>query len=288
MTGFGRTQGTVGGHIVEVEAKAINSKMPDIKLKIPHAFRNHENEIKRLVHTYAERGKIEVQIIRHLNLQRAEQLINVEYFLEYARILKNLCNQAGLPDHHLPEAILKMPEVIEKEEEQLISENEWRETETLIQQCFHELQKQRMEEGSALERDLLLRIEEINTCIEQIVPFEEERNQLNRQRLQTSLQEHWMADQIDKNRFEQELLYYLEKNDITEEKVRLRQHILYFTETLKANTTEKGRKLNFISQEMGREINTLGAKAYHSDIQRLVVMMKDALEKIKEQIANVV
>jgi len=183
------------------------------------------------------------------------------------------------------QAILRIPNVVTSDAE-TIDEEEWKEVYKALELAMDKFQKYRATEGGAMEEDMNMRVDNIAALLQQLDPHEKERVERLRQRMYQNLEDYLGKDKVDENRFEQEILFYLEKIDITEEKVRLEQHCKYFKEELSKKQPLKGRKLSFISQEMGREINTMGAKAYSSDIQRLVVGMKDELEKIKEQVAN--
>ncbi|MEL7019982.1 MAG: DUF1732 domain-containing protein, partial [Bacteroidota bacterium] len=203
------------------------------------------------------------------------------------RELKQLTEELDLPQNDIVQAIMRIPNVVSAAHESITSE-EWAIVEDALNDALDKFTAFRHTEGQAMETDLSLRVNNIADLLQQLHPYEKERVVRLRQRLKQSLEEHLNKDKIDENRFEQEVLFYLEKMDVTEEKVRLEQHCKYFLEVLQKKNTQKGRKLSFISQEMGREINTLGAKAYSSEIQRIVVQMKDELEKVKEQVANCV
>ena len=211
--------------------------------------------------------------------------LNLALFKKYYKELSQLSDDLEMPTSDLMQAILKLPNVVAAEEDS-IEDEEWQAVLNALDGAIGNFIKFRTAEGQAMEEDLRIRTQNILTHLNQLDPFETERINKLRQRLHQNLEEYLGKEKVDENRFEQEIIFYLENIDVTEEKVRLEQHCKYFIEELNKKVVQKGRKLSFISQEMGREINTLGAKAYSSEIQRLVVCMKDELEKIKEQVAN--
>ena len=285
MTGYGRVNQAYKDKTVGVEVRSLNSKYTDVRLKIPNNYKEKEPDIRRKVITKAERGKIEITIeIKSVHGEESFSL-NQALFRKYYRELSKLAEELQMPAGDLAPAILRLPNVVASPDDE-IEEAEWQAVSKTIDLAIEQFQKFRLAEGQAMEEDLRLRIDNIRSLLAEVDPHEETRIQKLRQRMQQNLEEYMGKENVDENRFEQEVLFYLEKIDITEEKVRLEQHCNYFIEELDKKITLKGRKLSFISQEMGREINTLGAKAYSSDIQRLVVSMKDELEKIKEQVAN--
>ncbi len=291
MTGFGRASQLLQEKTISVEIRALNSKTTDIRLKLPFDFKEKDVLIRKIVTEKAERGKIDV-IISIQNIQGEDagnNVVNVELFKKYYRQLKELNDELGAPVHNLTEAVMRLPNVVAAQEDAAMTDPEWEAIQAATTAAMDDFNRFRANEGAVLEAELRLRTTNIQKNLTDIIPHEAERIAKVRQRLQQSLEDFLGRDNVDENRFEQEVLFYLEKMDITEEKVRLDQHCKYFIEQLDDDTlVSKGRQLNFISQEMGREINTLGAKAYSSDIQRLVVQMKDELEKIKEQLANAV
>ena len=211
--------------------------------------------------------------------------LNVPLFKRYYQELSNIADTMGMPKDGLMGAILRIPNVIMSEESGM-DEEEWKAVEKTLEEALENFDKFRQAEGNVIEEDMRLRVGNIRSALQLVDPFEQERILLLRNRMRQNLEEFMNKENIDENRFEQEVIFYLEKIDITEEKVRLEQHCSYYLEQLDSTATSKGRTLSFISQEMGREINTLGAKAYSAEIQKLVVKMKDDLEKIKEQVAN--
>lgn len=286
MTGYGRANGQFGGKTISVELRALNSKMTDIKLRLPSDYKEKELELRRLITEHAERGKIDF-ILEVQNADGAASVsLNESLFRGYYKALVKLTNELGMPPGDLVQSILRIPNVVSTASGE-VDEDEWHVILKVLQQALDALHQYRRNEGRALESDLRLRVSNILLLLSEVIPHEQNRITRMRDRMRNNLEENFSKDNIDANRFEQEVLYYLEKMDITEEKVRLEQHCKYFIEQLEQKNLSAGRSLNFISQEMGREINTLGAKAYDADLQRLVVQMKDELEKIKEQLANV-
>jgi len=285
MTGYGRATKTFGAKSITAEMRSLNSKFTDVRLKVPANFREREHVLRRFLSDRVERGKIDLSIeVKSFGGSDSFGL-NTPLFKKYYQEISALADEMGAPKDGIIAAILRIPEVVMTAED-AINEEEWKAIEETIQEAFDSFSSFRKAEGSAMEKDLRLRVTNIHSALEEVDPFEKGRVDLLRNRLKQNLEEFLGKDNVDENRFEQEVLFYLEKIDITEEKVRLAQHCKFFIEQLDAERTTKGRKLSFISQEMGREINTLGAKAYSADIQRIVVRMKDDLEKIKEQVAN--
>lgn len=288
MTGYGRATSTFSDKSITIEVRALNSKMTDIRFKMPFNYKEKEIELRRILTEQAERGKIDVSInIRSLSGED-DFALNHELFKKYYKELKGLTAELNMPADDLLSAILRLPNIVGTDEEG-VQDDEWEISHKTLLEALEDFKKFRLTEGGAMERDLHDRIANILQLLQDIVPHEKERIVKLRQRLRQNLDEFLGKENIDENRFEQEVLFYLEKIDVTEEKVRLEQHCRYFVDTLKdKKNTSKGRTLNFITQEIGREINTLGSKAYSSDIQHLVVQMKDELEKIKELVANLV
>lgn len=287
MTGYGRASAGFREKTISVEVKSLNSKFTDLRLKIPQNFREKETELRKMVIDRAERGKLELSIdVKSLQGDDGFGL-NRPLFKRYYLELQTLLRDMDAPQSDLVQAILKIPNVVSTEEQE-IDDDEWEAVMQAMEQALALFDNYRLDEGNAMEDDLRARVGNILEMLTQVNPFEEDRVSKIRQRMYQNLEEFMGKENVDKNRFEQEVLFYLEKMDITEEKVRLEQHCRYFLEELDKKINAKGRKLGFISQEMGREINTLGAKAYSPEIQRLVVSMKDELEKIKEQVANTV
>jgi len=287
MTGYGSARGTFHDKTILVELRSVNSKFTEVRLKLPVGYKSYETAIRKLVAEVIDRGKIELNLYVKSEDNTTESGINKELFKSYYTTLNSLCRELEISDQNILQSILSIPEVLSSEAAE-IEEEEWLASEKVLKEAFEAFNEFRKVEGGALKKDLEERLDSIQTMLIAIEPFEVVRLDFQKNRLQKLLEEHGNGSIVDQNRFEQELIYYLEKIDINEEKVRLRQHCIYFASELNASQMNKGRKLGFIAQEIGREINTLGAKAYSADIQKLVVMMKDDLEKIKEQIANIV
>jgi len=286
MTGYGRAHGNSGEKTIIAEARALNSKMTDLKLRLPGDYREKEIELRKLVIDHAERGKIDIVV----EVQNADGVaavtLNEALFRGYYRELTRLSNELGIERGDVMQAILRIPNIVATPTAE-VDEGEWAVICDTVTRALDQMRTARRNEGKVLEADLRARVDHINRLRSEVTPFEQARVVKMRERLRSNLEENFGADNVDNNRYEQEILYYLEKIDMSEEKLRLEQHCKYFLEEVENQQQSAGRTLNFISQELGREINTLGAKAYDADIQRIVVQMKDELEKIKEQIANV-
>lgn len=287
MTGFGKTSTVVSGKMIVIEIKTLNSKQLDISTRIMPAYREKELEIRNWVAQSLERGKIEVSIYQD-KINSAEQTVEINFDLakEYYQQLKNLSqflNNEVQSD--LLIQVLRMPDVITAQKEEL-DEECWILLKDKISETCNLVNQFRVEEGTVLQKDLTQRVHLIMEFLNAIDPFENERMQQIRNKLNEALQVADLSRVVDPNRFEQEMIYYLEKWDITEEKVRLKKHCNYFLDTLNAAESQ-GKKLGFITQEMGREINTIGSKCNLFEIQQLVVQMKEEVEKIKEQLANI-
>ncbi|MBK9337005.1 MAG: YicC family protein [Lewinellaceae bacterium] len=286
MTGYGRASGSHAGKTIAVELRALNSKLTDLKLRFPGDYKEKELELRKRVIDHAERGKIDL-LVEVQNADGAALVsLNEGLFRGYHREISRLADELNIPNHDILQAIMRIPNVVATPSGG-VDEDEWEAVCKVLDKALEHLLAYRRQEGRALESDLRLRVANILIYLSDVSPFEQERFARMRERLRNNMEDAFGKDNLDTNRFEQEILYYLEKMDITEEKVRLEQHCKYFIEQIEDKSRPAGRSLNFISQEMGREINTLGAKAYDADIQRLVVQMKDELEKIKEQLANV-
>ncbi|MEM1217626.1 MAG: YicC/YloC family endoribonuclease [Bacteroidota bacterium] len=287
MTGYGRATSTFGDRTITVEIRSLNSKFTDVRFKIPALYREKEIELRKLIVGLVERGKIDLGIEIQSLSGEDEYGLNEALFRRYYRQLSLLKEELKIENGDFVQAILKIPNVIASHSSE-IDEKEWQDVLSVVRDAIRNFTDFRTTEGKAMAEDLSMRVQTIASLLEKVDPFEKERIGKLRARMQQNLQEFMGKENVDENRFEQEVLFYLEKIDITEEKVRLGQHCKYFLQQLEDNSTQKGRKLSFISQEIGREINTLGAKGYSSEIQRIVVNMKDELEKIKEQVANLV
>lgn len=288
MTGFGKAEILVDEKKIIVEVKSLNSKSLDISaFKIPLIYKEKELEIRNLIAQNVQRGKVDFYITIEKEVTTSSPTINKEVFKSYLNQIADLSSELNiqLEKEPLIQTILKLPEIFNTQSEE-ISEDEWNALFNCIHIALENLNKFRDQEGTITESDLISKVETIRELLDQVVPFEKERLEVVRTRIIENLEKLGKENDIDQNRFEQEIVYYAEKFDINEEKVRLANHCNYFIETLK-EPEAAGRKLGFISQEMGREINTLGSKANHTEIQKIVVKMKDELEKIKEQLLNV-
>ncbi|MEL6864283.1 MAG: YicC/YloC family endoribonuclease [Bacteroidota bacterium] len=285
MTGYGRATKSIDSKTITIEIRSLNSKFTDLRFKLPQNYKEKEIELRKIITQRAERGKIDAQLDVKSLTGEGEFGLNKALFSRYYRELSSLREDLNIPNGDMLQSIIRLPNVIAAEEGS-INEEEWKTVLAALQEALDKFMKFRTDEGQVMEKDCRLRIRNILANLNEIKPFEKARVEKVRKRIEQHMEEYVGKDNIDANRFEQEILYYLEKIDITEEKVRLEQHCHYFIEELDKSTTQKGRKLSFISQEIGREINTLGSKANSSDIQRFVVKMKDELEKIKEQVAN--
>lgn len=284
MTGFGKSIAEYGNKRINVEIKSLNSKQTDINLKIPYLYREKEIEIRNILSQKLERGKIDCIIFLENNSDATNITINKSLALKYYQELNSLATEINETHNDILNILVKMPDVIKAEKEEL-DENEWNEILKSLHDAIDKADKFRKQEGDLLKQDFIKRNNMILQLLSDIEPFEKNRIDNIRQKINNDISTYLNADKIDPNRFEQELIYYIEKIDFTEEKVRLKKHCNYFTETL--NECSAGKKLGFVVQEMGREINTLGSKANDFDIQRIVVIMKDELEKIKEQLSNI-
>ncbi len=286
MTGYGRAVGTHKDKVISVEVRALNAKVTDVKLRFLGDYKERELELRRVILEHAERGKLDVLIEVQSTDGAAAVGLNEALFRGYCREVKRLAEELQLPMSDILPALLRIPNIINSSSAE-IDDEEFEAILSVVRRALDNLREYRRQEGKALGADLRMRVENILSLLGELLPYEQERFVRMRERLRTNLEENFGKENLDANRFEQEILYYLEKMDLTEEKVRLEQHCCYFIEQLEDPNRSAGRSLNFISQEMGREINTLGAKAYDANIQRIVVQMKDELEKIKEQLANV-
>jgi len=286
MTGWGKTQYQLQDKLVTVEIKSINSRQFDLNLKIPFLYRDFESEIRSMISEKVARGKVDLIITQEYGNGSTISEINKEALKRYFAQISELAQEFGIPASDiLFTAAMRFPEVV-KTPQTLISEEEKTVLFEALSQALNHLVSFRVQEGEALEKDILLHIGRIEELLDQIAPYEQERIDAFREKLRKNLEEYLGKNKVDENRFEQEIIFQLEKIDITEEKTRLANHLKYFREVIK-NEELQGRKLGFISQEIGREINTLGSKANHALIQKKVVEMKDALEKIKEQLLNI-
>ena len=287
MTGFGKSEVVFPDKKITIEIKTLNSKNADISIKLPFNYRSREMEIRQMAGEKLERGKIDIMLLLEPGEGLTSAAINSEmvkaYYAQISAITKELNIQTG---ESILSAILRFPDVLKSERNEP-EEDEWTDIRIMIEKAIDEVDKFRTQEGEILRIDARKRITLILQKLDDIKKFDQQRIDRIREKIGKGLIELQMPEEPDKNRFEQEIIYYLEKLDITEEKVRLRNHCNYFIETMNLKESV-GKKLGFITQEIGREINTLGSKASDSDIQKLVVEMKDELEKIKEQVLNII
>lgn len=286
MTGFGKASCELENKKLTIEIKSLNSKQLDISSRIPGFYKEKEIEIRNLIAQSLVRGKIDFSLYAEINGLEGNSTINQEVVKGYFKQLNEIADNIGVQEKgDLLATIMRLPDTLKTEREEL-DEKEWKALSEAIKVALNDLNKFRLQEGVALEADINQRINNILNLLTEIEPLEAQRIERVKDRLKNNLNELLEKDDFDKNRFEQELIFYLEKLDITEEKVRLKNHCDYFLKTSDLNEPV-GKKLGFISQEIGREINTLGSKANDSDMQKLVILMKDELEKIKEQLLNV-
>lgn len=280
MTGFGKSSLQLPTKKITVEIKSLNSKGLDLSVRMPSAFREMELKLRNQIAQKLERGKVDFSLFIEITGEETSSKINVPIVQSYINQLKEVVNG---DETELLKMAVRMPDALKTEREE-IDENEWQSIQGVINQALENIHSFRVTEGVALEKEFLVRISNILNLMKETVALDGERIENVKNRLRNAIKE--LEANVDESRFEQELIYYLEKMDITEEKVRLENHLNYFIETL-AGSEANGRKLGFITQEIGREINTMGSKSNHAQMQKLVVQMKDELEKIKEQVLNI-
>jgi uncharacterized protein (TIGR00255 family) len=281
MTGFGKAFMQLSNKKITVEIKSLNSKGLDLNVRTPSVYREMELQIRNSIAQRLERGKIDFSLYIEVTGEETSAKINVPIVRGYINQMKEVI--ANADETELMKMAVRMPDALKTEREEL-DKNEWLQIEKVINEALDNISTFRSDEGNSLEKEFELRISNIEKLMNEAVSFDSERVETVKTRLRTALEE--LKATVDENRFEQELIFYLEKYDITEERVRLGNHLNYFLETMK-NEEALGRKLGFITQEIGREINTMGSKSNHTEMQKLVVQMKDELEKIKEQVLNV-
>jgi len=285
MTGFGKSEVTIGHLHVNIEIRSLNSKFLDLTLKIPTVFKEIDSSLRSIIKNELNRGKIELAIHYEKINSSSKITINKEQLKNYYNQLKEISAELNNQNNEdfmgyalkLPEVIQHQKETVDKQSNEILL--------NAVEQACKDLKSFREKEGESLQKELLNYVNSIQDNLAKINPFEKERLPKVKQKLLRSIEELNLKSQIDEKRLEQELIYYAEKLDLTEEKVRLKEHCIHFMETLKE--INSGKKLGFITQEMGREINTIGSKAHHLSIQKIVVEMKDELEKIKEQVLNI-
>jgi uncharacterized protein (TIGR00255 family) len=281
MTGFGKASLQLATKKITVEVKSLNSKGLDLNTRMPSVYRENELALRNLLAQKLERGKVDFSLYVEVTGEETSSKINAPIVKAYMAQMKTILPDAN--ETELMKMAVRMPDTMKTEREE-IDPNEWKQIQAVIDEAIENMLSFRKSEGASLEKEFTLRIENIRSFMNQALALDPERVTSIKERLQTAIDE--LKVNVDTNRFEQELIYYLEKLDITEEKVRLTNHLDYFLQTLNGSEAN-GRKLGFITQEMGREINTMGSKSNHAEMQKLVVMMKDELEKIKEQVLNV-
>lgn len=286
MTGFGRWEQTIGDKTYLVEIKSLNGKQLDINLKIPAFIKPYEFEIRSLLQEKLLRGTVECLVVIKSNGSTKPVEINTDLIKSYYLQIAELAGELSIDTNAVLAALLRLPEVVAPSNE-ILDEQSFSDLLSVINKALNEINHHRAEEGKSLDKELRLRIENITSQENEILKLEPKRRIKLKEDLIQLLSEHVGTENYDANRLEQELIYYVEKIDIREEQVRLRNHCEYFLEILNDEEEAKGKKLSFVIQEIGREINTTGSKAYDSEIQKCVVLMKDNLEKAKEQIFNV-
>ena len=284
MTGFGKAEGAVSKKRVSVEIRSVNSKGMDANTRMPGLYREKELDIRNMLSESLERGKVDFSINVESSEGGRSTQINKTIVKNYHAQLKSIAKELKAEQDDYMSIIMRLPEVFTSEKEEF-NEAEWKQILKLIEAALKNINSFREKEGGSLEKDLRKRIDLISKLLTEVEKDDRARITAVKEKLRKAVEELAAKDKIDNNRFEQELIYYLEKLDITEEKVRLKTHLDYFLKTM--NESAPGKKLGFISQEIGREINTIGSKANDADMQKVVVQMKDELEKIKEQLNNV-
>ncbi|MUV05532.1 YicC family protein [Flavobacterium rakeshii] len=280
MTGFGKSSLQLPTKKITVEIKSLNSKGLDLSVRMPSAYREMELKLRNQIAQRLERGKVDFSLFVEVTGEETSSKVNIPIVKAYINQMKEIVDG---DETELLKMAVRMPDALKTEREE-IDENEWSSIQGVVDQALDNIQSFRVSEGIALEKEFVVRVSNILRLMKETVSYDSERIENVKTKLSNAIAE--LEVNVDENRFEQELIYYLEKMDITEEKVRLENHLNYFMETLAGNEAN-GRKLGFITQEIGREINTMGSKSNHAQMQKLVVQMKDELEKIKEQVLNI-
>lgn len=281
MTGYGKAVVECSDKKITIEIRSLNSKTLDLNTRLPYLYKEKELDIRKILSEKLQRGKVDFNILTEATAANKAQQVNPEIIRAYINEFKTITPEAS--DAELLAIVMRLPDVMAFTCKEL-DDAEWKTVTELMNEAIHNLNQFRLSEGNVLKQEFMNRIGIILDLLKQVEPFEKERIQTLKERFIKNLGE--LTTEYDQNRFEQELIYYLEKLDITEEKVRLKNHCEYFLENLNSNESE-GKKLGFICQEIGREINTLGSKSNHSEMQKIVVQMKDELEKVKEQVLNI-
>ena len=280
MTGYGKAVLQLPSKKLTIEIKSLNSKNLDLNTRMPSVYREKELDIRKLIANQLERGKVDFSIFLEITGEETSTQLNTPVVKQYMKQLKEVVNG---DETELLKMAVRFPDALNTEREE-IDENEWHQVENSIAEVLKAIDLYRLDEGKVLESDFAQRITSIGELLEKVVTIDPERITAVRERLQKAIDD--LKENIDQNRFEQELIYYIEKYDITEEKVRIKNHLDYFMSSLHSDDSN-GKKLGFIAQEIGREINTIGSKSNYAPMQKIVVQMKDELEKIKEQLLNV-
>lgn len=286
MTGFGRAEQTINDKTYLVEVKSLNGKQFEVNLKIPALLKSFEFDIRNLLQESLLRGSVECLIVIKQNGSSKPVVLNTELIKSYYKQIEQLAGELSINTDAVLSSLLRLPDVVSPSNE-VLDKNDWHELKSVIELALKEINNHRSEEGKSLDKELRLRLQNISDQEKEILLLEPERRKKIKENLVQNLEENVGKDNYEVNRLEQEIIYYIEKIDIREEQVRLRNHCEYFMEILNDDEEMKGKKLGFVIQEIGREINTTGSKAYDSEIQKCVVLMKDELEKAKEQIFNV-
>jgi len=286
MTGYGKATAELSDKKVNVEIKSLNSKSMDLSTRIAPLYREKEMDIRKEISKSLERGKIDFSLwIEKKEDADSQVFVNQKIAVNYYNQIQAIAKSTGIPaPTDCFDAILRMPDIIAKPNNEELSEEEWDIVNATVTDAINHLISFREQEGAALDKKFREKITNITILLDKVAPYEKERVEKIKERIMDSLQKTLNVD-YDKNRFEQELIYYIDKLDISEEKQRLSNHLKYFITTLESENG-RGKKLGFIAQEMGREINTMGSKANHAELQKIVVQMKDELEQIKEQVLN--
>lgn len=280
MTGYGKSVIQLPTKKISIEIKSLNSKNLDLNTRMPSLYREKELDIRKLIASKLERGKVDFSLYMEITGEETSTQINKTVVKQYIKQLKEVVDG---DETELLKMAIRLPDAVTTERDEM-DEDEWGEIAAEINTALDKIQQYRLDEGKSLESEFFDRVENISNLLEEVIAMDPDRIEAVRERLHKGVAE--LKEKVDENRFEQELVFYIEKFDITEEKVRLKNHLDYFIKALKSDDSN-GKKLGFISQEMGREINTIGSKSNHAPMQKLVVQMKDELEKIKEQLLNV-
>jgi len=283
MTGFGKHMVELPNKKITIEIKTLNSKNLDLNTRMPSQYREKELSLRNKISKELQRGKVDFSLYAEMTGEETSSSINAVVVKNYIEQLKAIPETGRRDDVELLKMAIRLPDALKTEREE-IDEDEFAAIEKGVEKALQEVTKFRLDEGKVLEQDFVFRIDNIKNILAEIIAIDPERVEAVKERLHKGIAD--LKENVDENRFEQELVYYIEKYDITEEKIRLDNHLSYFTESLNSNDSN-GKKLGFIGQEIGREINTIGSKSNYAPMQKLVVQMKDELEKIKEQLLNV-